>query len=462
VGVGVSALSIDAGASAAAVRTWVGWGDDLSRSALDLANDLDRLQLGDVTPMAGWSITAAATDLWTTSVFLQLVLERVELADVHGLTPSLDPATVTRLMQLAGGRVTSVVGACPVWMPPSFAGPHGELGGTYDAELRSPYLLGGVLAVDRGRDLLLRALDDTASSGRIRDDEFEIVRMSDGRYLVVLPGVTDLSNPDLGLSGIHASVRDVDQFAYPSSRSASTADNRYAQMVAEALAIRGVPVGSDLVIIGHSYGADTALDLAADPEFNGADGYRVTHVVAAGYHSQPQLVHVPDSTQVLVLQNNRDAAVIVESVGAAHVTEAIEARRSAVDDLLRFDLPGVFVNSGRALYHDAGVATAALDHTIRHADDVADIAIGIGMYDVRRAVDGAGDFVTLEPGVSRHGDSQVVAVFEGGGEGFGHHQDNYATFVERTDDPDVTAFLASLGAPHATTGTAWSIDISVP
>lgn len=458
----MSALSIDTGASAAAVRTWVRWGDDLSRSQLDLANDLDRLQLGDVTPMAGWSVTAAATDLWTTSVFLELVLERVELADVYGVAPALDPATVTRLMQLAGGRVTSAVGACPVWMPPSFAGPHGELGGTYDAELRSPYLLEGVLAVDRGRELLLRALDDTASSGQIRDDEFEIVRMSDGRYLVVLPGVTDLSSPDIGLSGTHASVRDVDQFAYPSSRSASVADNRYAQMVAEALAIRGVPVGSDLVIIGHSYGADTALDLAADPAFNGADGYRVTHVVAAAYHSQPQLDHVPASTQVLVLQNHRDAAVIVESVGAAHVTEAIEARRSAVDDLLHFDLPGVFVNSGRALYHDAGVATAALDHTIRHADDVADIAIGIGMYDVQRAIDGAGDFVTLEPGVTRPSDGQVVAVFEGGGEGFGHHQDNYATFVERTDDPDVAAFLASLGAPHATTGTAWSIDISVP
>jgi hypothetical protein len=458
----VSALSIDTDVSAAAVRTWVGWGDDLSRAQLDLANDLDRLQLGDATPMAGWSLTAAATDLWTTGVFLELVLERVELADALGVTPALDPATVTRLMQLAGGRVTAVVGACPVWMPPSFAGPHGELGGTYDAEVRSPYLLDGMLAVDRGRELLLRALDDTASSGQIRDDEFEIVRMSDGRYLVVLPGVTDLSSPDLGLSAAHASVRDVDQFAYPSSRSASAADNRYAQMVAEALAIRGVPVGSDLVIVGHSYGADTALDLAADPAFNGADGYRVTHVVAAAYHSQPQLAHVPDATQVLVLQNRRDVAVITESVGAAHVTDAIEARRSAIDDLLHLDLPGVLLNGGRALYHDAGVATAAIDHTIRHADDAADIAIGLATYDVRRSIDGAGDFVSLEPGVSRPSDSQVVAVFEGGGEGFGHHQDNYAAFVSGSDDPDVTAFLASLGAPHATTGTAWSIDISVP
>ena len=164
--------------------------------------------------------------------------------------------------------------------------------------------------------------------------------MSDGRYLVVLPGVTDLSSPDIGLSETHASVRDVDQFAYPSSRSASVAGNRYAQMVAEALAIRGVPIGSDLVIVGHSYGADTALDLAADRDFNGAGGYHVTHVVAAAYHSQPQLDHVPDSTEVLVLQNHRDVAVIVESVGAAHVTEAFEARRSAARRSARREHPG--------------------------------------------------------------------------------------------------------------------------
>jgi hypothetical protein len=458
----VSALSIDTDASSGAARTWVEWGDQLSRSQLDLANDLVRLQLADASPMAGWSITAAATDLWTTSVFLELVIDRVQLAEAFGGTAVLDQAAVMRLMQLAGGRVTSIVGACPVWMPSGFAGPDGDLGGTYDAEVRSPYLLAGGLAVDRGRELLLRALADTGSSQQIRNDEFQIVRMSDGRYLVVLPGVTDLSSPDIGLSDTHASVRDVDQYAYPSSRSASVADNRYAQMVAEALAIRGVPIGSDLVIVGHSYGADTALDLAADREFNGAAGYNVTHVVAAAYHSQPQLSHVPDSTEVLVLQNHRDIAVIAESVGAAHVTESIEARRSAFGDLLDLDIPGVFVNSGLALYHDVGVATAAIDHAVDNAGDLADIAIGASTYDVQRMIDGASDFVTLEPGVSRPRDGQVVAVFEGGGEGLGHHQDNYATFVADARDPDVTAFLASLGASPATTGTAWSVDISVP
>ena len=38
----VSSLSIDTGAASGAARTWAGWGDDLSRSQLDLADDLAR------------------------------------------------------------------------------------------------------------------------------------------------------------------------------------------------------------------------------------------------------------------------------------------------------------------------------------------------------------------------------------------------------------------------------------
>ncbi len=41
------------------------------------------------------------------------------------------------------------------------------------------------------------------------------------------------------------------------------------------------------------------LDLAADPTFNSADRFVVTHVVAAAYHSGPQLRSVPGSTEVL-------------------------------------------------------------------------------------------------------------------------------------------------------------------
>ncbi len=458
----MTVLEIDTVESSAATRTWVRWGDDLYGSQLDLQRDIANLQLADVGSMAPWAVAAASTDLWTTSVFLELVIDRVELADRTWSTPPLDRAGVTRLMQQAGGRVSAMVGACPTWMPVAFAGPDGDLTGTYAGEIRSPWLLAGAPGLDRGRELVLRALTDTASSEQIRNDEIEIVRMSDGRYVVVLPGVTDLSSPDLGLSETHRSVRDVDQYAYPSSQSTSVDDNRYAQMVAEALAVRGVPIGSDLVIVGHSFGADTALDLAADDHFNGPGGYNVTHVVAAAYHSQPQLEHVRSGTEVLVLQNHRDAAVIGEAVGNAHVTDAIEARRDLLGDVLDVDLPGIVLNVGRATYHDVGAAVEAIDHTISNAGDVADIAVGAATYDADRMIDGASDFITLDPGVGQPRDGQVVAVFEGGGEGAGHHQNNYAAYVEAVDDPDVTAFLASLGSTATETGTAGANDVPAP
>ena len=286
--------------------------------------------------------------------------------------------------------------------------------------------------------------------------------MSDGRYLVVLPGVTDLSSPHLGLSPSTRTVRDVDQYAYPSSQSTSVSDNRYAQMVEAALAENGIPLGSELVLVGHSFGADTALDLAADSSFNGPDGYHVSHVVAAAYYSQPQLEHVPDGTRVLVLQNSRDVPVIAEGVGAHHVTEAVEARGDAIDDLLGLDLPGAVFDTGRAIFHDLGATADLIEHTVTHPGDVVDTTVGLATGDYQRAIDGMTDFVTLDAGVSTPTGSQVVAVFDGGGEGAGHHQNNYAAYVSDTDDPDVTDFLTSLGRSGADSGSAWAVDVSVP
>ncbi|MDH5522015.1 MAG: hypothetical protein OEZ14_15940, partial [Acidimicrobiia bacterium] len=79
-----------------------------------------------------------------------------------------------------------------------------------------------------------------------------------------------------------------------------------------------VPAGAELLIVGHSYGADTALDLAADPAFAGR--YDVTHVVATGYFSQPQLPAVPADTRVLVVQNRHDIVVRLGSVMPSNET----------------------------------------------------------------------------------------------------------------------------------------------
>lgn len=168
--------------------------------------------------------------------------------------------------------------------------------------------------VDLGRRAVIGALDDTARADVIRSDEFEIIRHGEMTYTIVLAGVVDLSRPERGYHQHHGSVRDTDVVAARSAASASIGDNLYAQLVAESLDRLGVPAGSDLLLVGHSLGADTALDLAADPVFNG-DRYRVTHVVAAGYHSEPQLGHVQAHTEVLVLQNNKDVPVLVEGWG---------------------------------------------------------------------------------------------------------------------------------------------------
>ena len=151
------------------------------------------------------------------------------------------------------------------------------------------------------------AIDATADQTVLAHDEFCLVDHGRDHYTLVLPGVTDLSRPEQGWNRTHRSARDFDMAAVPSARSLGVGHNVYAQSVAAALAESGVPDGAKLVIIGHSFGADTALDLAADPEFAGR--YRVGHVVATGYFSQPQLGSVAPETRVLVVQNRHDLVV---------------------------------------------------------------------------------------------------------------------------------------------------------
>jgi hypothetical protein len=421
-GVGVSALTIDVDASLGASRVWSEWGDSVGRGRAGVADDVDSLVLPDA-----WSTTAlaaAAEHLWTASALLRLVVERVVLADADagGGVVRFDRAAVDALIAVAERQVAALDSRCAARSVPG-----GDLDQTYCSEIRSPYDVRAVSDLDRGRQLVARALHDTATGYRIGPDEFEIVEFADGRYLVVLPGVTDLSHPDIGLNDTNRTVRDLDQFALLSSRSSDVDDNRYAEMVWAALRRRGVAAGSELVIVGHSFGADTALDLTGDPSFNGAGGYRVTHVVAAGYFSAPQLSTVPGSTSVLVLENHRDAAVIAEGVGQA-----------GIDDLAHTALD-VF-----AAGWDAGWELA-------HGDTS-------GARD--RVSAAATDLVTLEPGVRRVADRQVVAVFQGGSDGAGHHPSNYVDYVSSTDDVAVTDFLRSIGSPGGV-GTAYAIDVSV-
>lgn len=210
---------------------------------------------------------------------------------------------------------------------------------------------------------VVAALDATADETVLAHDEFGLVDHGGDRYTVVLPGVTDLSRPQQGWHPVHRSSRDFDMAALPSSRSSSVDDNPYARSVVRALPVVGVPVGADLLIVGHSFGADTALDLAADPAFTGR--YDVTHVVATGYFSQPQLPSVPPGTEVLVVQNNRDVVVHLGSIMPATETGVLACEPTAVpgDDIsiVRFD--GGFGGFGHSVdrYRPVFTGQAELD-----------------------------------------------------------------------------------------------------
>lgn len=329
---------------------------------------------------------------------------------------------------------------------------NGDAGGTYTSAARAPFGPEGSTDATRGQAAIERMLADTAVGSQIQNDEFELIRHDNGKYTVVLPGVIDLSQPHWGLDDQSQSVRDLDQFALPSSTDATLGSNRYAQMVREYV-MANVPPGSDVMLVGHSYGADTAIDLAADPTFNNPEtGVNVTHVVAAAYFNQPQLDDVAAHTQVLVLQNANDAAVIGEGVGYT-ATEARNATERAITEA-REAVSGMVGLGGSLLGLDPGGA-------IDHASELGGQAWRLLTPDALPRPDA---LALLGTGVRRLDDHTLVARFDGGTAGIGHHQSNYIDYVNGAGqrDPSVNAFLASISrAGYAAPGETSAVDVSV-
>lgn len=444
----MSAAWLDTEAAERAAAAWTTHADQLHGSAFQLEHLLAELALGEHTAPVQ-HLTTAATELW----LLATVTRRTVDAARHG-DASFDPRSHSKQLTAAVGRAG---------LAPPFSSAFGDRGERGDVEVRTPYTTAGTSPVDRARRRLARALTDTGDARRIRADEFGLVRLDNGRFLVVLPGVVDLSAFDPGWDDRHRSPRDLDRAAIGSSRATGIAANPYAAAVRDTLAGAGVPAGAELMIVGHSFGADTALDLAADREFNGPSGYRVTHVVAAGYHSTPQLPAVASDVEVLVLQNHRDVPVIVEAVGAAGVTEAAATSLAALAALAALDPVTAARQQARSVAAQFGVLRSAGAHLVDRVDDVADVALGIAVGDPARVVDGAAGVVTLEPGVRVSPAGHVVSVFAGGGSGLGHAQRHYVDHVLAVDDPSVVGFLASIDAAGYTApGVALAVDVSVP
>jgi hypothetical protein len=455
----VTTIWVDTDAAELATRWWTHHGEALHRAAFEIEHLLTDLALGEHA-VAVQRLTAAATELWTTAAFLRRAVDEMTRAD-----SSFDASAPGDVAALLAAMETELgAGAAGATASSAFGDP-GERG---DREVRTPYLTAGSSPVDRARRRVARALTDTGEARRIRADEFGLVRLDDDRFVVVLPGVVDLSAVDLGWDARHRSVRDLDRAAFESSRSTGAAGNPYARAVWSSLAAAGVPTGAKIMLVGHSFGADTALDLASEPGFNGPDGYRVTHVVAAGYHSVPQLSDIAadtaaNHTEVLVLQNHRDVPVIVEAVGEAGVTESVVSSVGALAALAALDPVTAARRQARSLGHQVGALWSAATHVVGRGDDLSEVALGVVTADPRRVGDGAADFVTLEPGVRTLAPGHVVSVFEGGSEGFGHAPSHYASHVLDVDDPAVVAFLASVDeAGYTGPGVALAIDVSVP
>lgn len=318
---------------------------------------LHRARLGAIYGQAGWSgddadrsrdewHSVGAPALLRTSTFLASVETRLleHAAEQRRASQAASVSTATRSSSRLAELLDDVRDAIDDFLDGLVGGPGapspgpgtqpGAIVGLRPSGFESPA---------DGRAAVLAAMQGLAEEERIGRDEIEIRALDNGRYIVVLPGVTDLSagieefvdrvrdDPfdvgDAGRDAVHAwadndepTVRKM-RYAYEAARRDDTSVNDYSMVTIEALEAAGVPAGADVMLIGHSFGAYTAMDLAADPSFNaahGADhaGYHVavTHVIAAGAETDWRFDELPAATSTLVLNNRFDLVYRAEDL----------------------------------------------------------------------------------------------------------------------------------------------------
>jgi len=228
------------------------------------------------------------------------------------------------------------------------------------------------------------------------ENAFEILQVSSDppKYIVLLPGIEVEGWFD---SWDTDSIRDLQNAVTGRLLQRDV----YAARVAYELQRAGVPAGSEVMLMGHSYGAIAAMNLASDDQFNqpgnaSADGayhVQVTHVVAAGAGVRDWMGRPPDGTNVLLSINRAD-----------HVATAIQAGggQSLADLRVLDESPGfvrMVAERGEHVFF-GGVHSSAHE---------------------------------VSPG-------RVVHEFTAGNDRSGHHYDNYRTGLSSSGDPALSSW----------------------
>ncbi|HEX3731593.1 MAG TPA: hypothetical protein VHU91_01515 [Mycobacteriales bacterium] len=137
-----------------------------------------------------------------------------------------------------------------------------------------------------------------ARLGTLKDGQVEVLRVGGGtsdRYVVLIRGVASLTGPSP-----NSMIDAIRGQAFGSSAHSSG--------VLSAMRKAGIPPGSEVMLVGHSQGGITAMNLAADPRVNafaGGLGYvRIVDVVAAG--SPIDGKRIPAETRLLAMHNLGD------------------------------------------------------------------------------------------------------------------------------------------------------------